>query len=60
MYTILFQKRDLPRAHFLIILTIEYKLLTPESYDKFICAEIPDSNEQYLYSRVLQHMIHGP
>ncbi|XP_075107425.1 uncharacterized protein LOC107819940 isoform X2 [Nicotiana tabacum] len=61
MYTIEFQKRGPPHAHFLIILTCEYKLLAPESYDKFVCAELPDCNtEEHLYSRVLQHMMHGP
>ncbi|XP_019230428.1 PREDICTED: uncharacterized protein LOC109211349 isoform X1 [Nicotiana attenuata] len=60
MYTIEFQKRGLPHAHFLIILSDEYKLLTPESYDKFVCAELPNADtEKYLYSRVLQHMMHG-
>ncbi|XP_019235659.1 PREDICTED: uncharacterized protein LOC109215991 [Nicotiana attenuata] len=61
MYTIEFQKRGLPHAHFLIILSDEYKLLTPESYDKFVCAELPNADtEKHLYSRVLQHMMHGP
>ncbi|XP_060212759.1 uncharacterized protein LOC132640260 isoform X2 [Lycium barbarum] len=60
MYTIEFQKRGLSHSHFLIILANEYKLLTPELYDKFVCAELHDSNEQYLYSCVLQHMMHGP
>ncbi|XP_070013986.1 uncharacterized protein [Nicotiana sylvestris] len=61
MYTIEFQKRGLPHAHFLIILADEDKLLTPESYDKFVCAELPDSKkDRDLYSLVIKHMMHGP
>nr|XP_009779968.1 PREDICTED: uncharacterized protein LOC104229090 [Nicotiana sylvestris] len=61
MYTIEFQKRGLPHAHFLIILKDEYKLLTPESYDRVVCAEIPDSDKNdYLYSVVTKHMMHEP
>ncbi|XP_049345373.1 uncharacterized protein LOC125809839 [Solanum verrucosum] len=61
MYTIEFQKRGLPHAHFLIILANEHKLLTPESYDKFVCAELPDSVVDHdLYSFVIKHMMHGP
>ncbi|XP_019237811.1 PREDICTED: uncharacterized protein LOC109217964 [Nicotiana attenuata] len=61
MYTIEFQKRGLPHAHFLIILADEHKLLTPESYDKFVCAELPDSKKDHdLYSLVIKHMMHGP
>ncbi|XP_009792184.2 uncharacterized protein [Nicotiana sylvestris] len=38
-----------------------YKLLTPEAYDKFVCAELPDRNlDSSLYSLVTKHMIHGP
>ncbi|XP_060202830.1 uncharacterized protein LOC132631247 [Lycium barbarum] len=61
MYTIEFQKRGLPHAHFLIILADEYKLLTPEAYDKVICAEIPNlDTNHYLHSLVIKHMMHGP
>ncbi|XP_075099375.1 uncharacterized protein LOC107802678 [Nicotiana tabacum] len=61
MYTIEFQKRGLPHAHFLIILTNEYKLLTPESYDNIVRAELPDCKaEETLYKLILQHMMHGP
>ncbi|XP_016472453.1 uncharacterized protein LOC107794475 isoform X3 [Nicotiana tabacum] len=61
MYTIEFQKRGLPHAHFLIILKDEYKLLTPEAYDRVVCAEIPDSDKNdYLYSVVTKHMMHEP
>lgn len=61
MYTIEFQKRGLPHAHFLLILADDYKLLTPESNEKYVCAELPDSKKDpYLYSLVTQHMMHGP
>ncbi|XP_009794570.2 uncharacterized protein [Nicotiana sylvestris] len=61
VYTIEFQKHGLPHAHFLIILNNEYKLLTPEAYDKFVCAELPESDKNdYLYSLVTKHMMHGP
>ncbi|XP_019236509.1 PREDICTED: uncharacterized protein LOC109216777 [Nicotiana attenuata] len=61
MYTMEFQKRGLPHAHFLIILTDKYKLLTPDSYDNIISVEIPNEDtEPNLYSLVLQHMMHGP
>ncbi|XP_019229599.1 PREDICTED: uncharacterized protein LOC109210611 [Nicotiana attenuata] len=61
MYTLEFQKRGLPHAHFLIILTNEYKLLTPEAYDNIISAELPDENaEPDLHSLVLKHIMHGP
>ncbi|XP_060218953.1 uncharacterized protein LOC132645771 [Lycium barbarum] len=61
MYSIEFQKRGLPHAHFLIILEDEYKLLTPEAYDRIVCAELPNSDtNQYLHSLVIKHMMHGP
>ena len=61
MYTVKFQKRGLPHAHFLIILDEKYKLLTPEAYDKFVCAELPDPKRNSdLFMLVTQHMLHGP
>ncbi|XP_015160967.1 uncharacterized protein [Solanum tuberosum] len=61
MYTIEFQKRGLPHAHFLIILTNRYKLLTPQSYDQIVCVELPDPHiDHHLYKLVTKHMIHGP
>ncbi|XP_059308268.1 uncharacterized protein LOC132059626 isoform X1 [Lycium ferocissimum] len=61
MYTIEFQKRGLPHAHFFIILANEYKLITPEAYNSIISAELPDEvKEPDLYQRVLKHMMHGP
>ncbi|XP_027088739.1 uncharacterized protein [Coffea arabica] len=61
VYVIEFQKRGFPHAHLLLILKPEYKLLNLESYDRVVCAEIPDrSKHPHLYSLVVKHMIHGP
>ncbi|XP_027171644.1 uncharacterized protein LOC113771236 [Coffea eugenioides] len=61
VYVIEFQKRGFPHAHMPLILKLEYKLLNPESYDRVVCAEIPDrSKHPHLYSLVVKHMIHGP
>ncbi|XP_060210795.1 uncharacterized protein LOC132637774 [Lycium barbarum] len=61
MYTVEFQKRGLPHAHFLIILCNEHKLLTPEAYDEIIRAELPDCNtDPDLHKLVVKHMMHGP
>ncbi|XP_027177658.1 uncharacterized protein LOC113776796 [Coffea eugenioides] len=61
VYVIEFQKRGFPHAHMLLILKLEYKLLNPESYDRVVCAKIPDRfKHPHLYSLVVKHMIHGP
>ncbi|GJV52660.1 uncharacterized protein Tco_1448401 [Tanacetum coccineum] len=61
IYVIEFQKRGLPHAHFLLILTSADKLANPDLYDKVVRAEIPDQNKQpELHQLVLKHMIHGP
>lgn len=61
MYTVEFQKRGLPHAHFLIILSNEHKLLTVEAYDDIIRTELPDDNaESDLRKLVIRHMMHGP
>ncbi|GKA33086.1 helicase-like protein, partial [Tanacetum coccineum] len=61
IYVIEFQKRGLPHAHFLLILTSADKLANPDHYDKVVCAKIPDPNKQpELDQLVLKHMIHGP
>ncbi|KAG5589305.1 hypothetical protein H5410_039819 [Solanum commersonii] len=61
MYTIEFQKRGLPYAHFLIILEEKYKIFTLEAYDQFVCAELPDPKRNpHLFELVSLHMIHGP
>ncbi|EFN69710.1 hypothetical protein EAG_12641, partial [Camponotus floridanus] len=60
VYVIEFQKRGLPHIHLLIILKQNYKIANAEIVDKFISAEIPDSNEnKSLHNIVIKHMIHG-
>ena len=61
VYVVEFQKRGLPHVHFLIILKTSSKIYYPDQVDKFVCAEIPIQSEQpYLHSLVLKHMMHGP
>lgn len=63
VYTVEFQKRGLPHAHILIILSDGNKLLTAEDVDDVVCAELPDpadENNQRLFTAVTSHMIHGP
>uniref|UniRef100_K3ZF76 Helitron helicase-like domain-containing protein n=1 Tax=Setaria italica TaxID=4555 RepID=K3ZF76_SETIT len=44
-YVVEFQKRGLPHAHFLLIMTGKYKYTCPEQYDRIIYAELPDKHE---------------
>lgn len=63
VYTVEFQKRGLPHAHILIILSDGNKLLTAEDVDDVVSAELPDpadENNQRLFTAVTSHMIHGP
>lgn len=61
VYVIEFQKRGLPHCHILIILNYNSKPLSPDDYDKFVSAEIPDASKlPILHSLVTSHMIHGP
>src|SRR2546423_2770538 len=61
LYTIEFQKRGLPHAHILLILSRSYKPKTAADYDTIVSAEIPDKNrDPNTYKTVVQSMIHGP
>ncbi|XP_074288893.1 uncharacterized protein LOC141614038 [Silene latifolia] len=61
VYVVEFQKRGLPHAHFLIILDSESKIRTPDEYDEFVSAKLPDATENpHLFSAVVRHMMHGP
>ncbi|GAA0157317.1 hypothetical protein LIER_14612 [Lithospermum erythrorhizon] len=61
VHVVEFQKRGLPHAHFLVILKSCSKLLSPEAFDRFVSAELPNPLEDpYLYSLVVKHMMHGP
>ena len=60
-HVIEFQKRGLPHAHILLILSAEHKLRTTDDYDNIVCAEIPDPVLQpKLYNIVTTAMVHGP
>lgn len=59
VYTVKFERQELPQAHMFLIL--EHKLDTAEKIDRYICAEIPDQqNEPQLFETVFRTMIHGP
>lgn len=61
VYVIEFQKRGLPHMHLLITLKHAYKIVIPETVDKFISAEIPDATKNTrLHDIVMKNMIHGP
>ncbi|XP_022041580.1 uncharacterized protein LOC110944175 [Helianthus annuus] len=61
VYVIEFQKRGLPHAHFLLMMYPQYKIINPDQYDKFVCAEIPDiQRHPQLHAVVVKNMIHGP
>ena len=56
-----FQKRGLPHAHILLILDGPDKPRSPDDYDQFVRAELPDvEKEPELYKAVVEHMLHGP
>ncbi|GAA0158936.1 hypothetical protein LIER_15839 [Lithospermum erythrorhizon] len=39
----------------------EYKLKTPDQFDKFVCSKIPDETKHpELYKLVVKHMMHRP
>ena len=45
----------------LIILKSEYKIKTPDQFDKFVCAELSDKYKfPELFDLVVKHMMHGP
>uniref|UniRef100_A0A4Y0BJ30 Helitron_like_N domain-containing protein n=1 Tax=Anopheles funestus TaxID=62324 RepID=A0A4Y0BJ30_ANOFN len=61
IHVIEFQKRGLPHAHILMILAEADKPQTPDSYDRFVSAELPDPERcEQLYQTVQSCMIHGP
>ena len=56
-----FQKRGLPHAHILLILSDSDRPVTEEDYDSYVCAEIPDPiTHPRLYAMVTRHMLPGP
>ncbi|XP_035837075.1 uncharacterized protein LOC110925357 [Helianthus annuus] len=61
IYTIEFQKRGLPHAHLCLFMEPEAKIPTVDQVDPFICAEIPNRDDDpELYTLVKDFMIHGP
>ncbi|XP_053101906.1 uncharacterized protein LOC128323208 [Hemicordylus capensis] len=61
VYVIEFQKRGLPHAHILLILTENYKPKTEASIDNIVSAEIPNIEKTpQLHAIITKHMIHGP
>ena len=61
VYVIEFQKRGLPHAHILLILSPESKLQSIDNYDSIVSAEIPDPELYPLaYETVANTMMHGP
>lgn len=61
VYVIEFQKRGLSHAHFLLILKPSYKIIMPDAYDRFVCAELPEKQKNpHLHAAVVKHMMHRP
>jgi hypothetical protein len=56
-----FQKCGLPHDHFLLVIANRDKLRSPDEFDKYISAEIPDTDKYpVLHDLVCKHMMHGP
>jgi len=56
-----FQKRGLPREHFILIMDKDSKLSGPDDFDKYISAELPDPKKYPILRKVVcKHMMHGP
>lgn len=61
VYVIEFQKRGLPHMHLLVIMADIDKPKTLDTFDKVVCAEIPDrNNDPLLYETVTKCLFHGP
>jgi len=61
VYVVEFQKRSLPHAHILVVLSEDSKLRNGEDIDSLISAEIPNSEtDPELYDVVKYSMVHGP
>ncbi|KAL3848720.1 hypothetical protein ACJIZ3_010602 [Penstemon smallii] len=60
IYVVEYQKRGLPHAHWIIILTPPNKIACPSTYDHIISAELPDTSHPFLREYVVKHMMHGP
>ncbi|MBW0555938.1 hypothetical protein O181_095653, partial [Austropuccinia psidii MF-1] len=61
VYNIEFQKRGLPNAHIIMILTERSIPNTVRDIDALVCAEIPDQEQENdLFSIVTKPMLHAP
>ena len=61
IHVIEFQKRGLPHAHILLIMSPDHKPENPSDYDKYISAEIPNpETHPAAYETVKNTMLHGP
>lgn len=61
VYTIEFQKHDLPHARILVFLKQDSRILGAKDIDRIICAKIPDEeNDSKLFQIVSTFMVHGP
>jgi hypothetical protein len=60
-YVVEFQKRGLPHAHILVILSEKDKIKEIDEIDKLICAELPNKeSDPELFEIICSKMIHGP
>jgi Helitron helicase-like domain at N-terminus len=59
LYTIEFQKRNLPHAHIIVFLKPNAKLCTPEDIDSLMSSEFPTDNEELL-QLIKKFMVHTP
>ncbi|XP_049378107.1 uncharacterized protein LOC125842861 [Solanum stenotomum] len=61
VFVVEFQKRGLPHIHLLLIFKEGNKIRSADEYDRYISAEILDSDTHpELSALVVRHMIHGP
>jgi hypothetical protein len=61
VYTVKFQKQDLPHIHILIFLKEPYKLNTADAINSCIWARWPDPERQpQLFETIKRCMVHGP
>ncbi|CAN6822567.1 unnamed protein product [Brassica oleracea] len=61
VYTIEFQKRELPHAHIILWLEGDFRTPTASDIDRIISAELPDKEKDpEAYALVEQHMMHDP
>jgi hypothetical protein len=59
VYTVEYQKRGLPHAHILLILHPEDRPTSPQDFDRFVSAQIPDEiSNPRLFAAVSEFMIH--